>query len=171
MQHSKEKNVELNMLRFLIIGCFSIVLGSGFAQVQANDSLYQNFTRHNKVDSLYLYQKFKWKGNEFELIGVEKVDPFVFEISSKGGLINITTPSMNEDFIYKGEKLDFMGVRLDSGNVVMHLDVKGFLYEDQNQGVESYFYFFLDQTDRIYRMVKTKKREDILLYFISPKDN
>ncbi|MEZ4938494.1 MAG: hypothetical protein R2799_12970 [Crocinitomicaceae bacterium] len=159
------------MLRLLVFGFFSSMLFSAWTQVQANDSLYQNFNRHNKVDSLYLYQKFKWKGNEFELIGVEKVDPFLFEISSKGGLINITTSAMNEDFFYKGEKEGFMGIRLDSGNVVIHQNVTGFLYEDQTHGVESYFYFYLDQTDRIYRIVKTKKREDILLYFISPKDD
>lgn len=140
------------------------------SQVQANDTLYQNFNRHNKIDSLYLYQKFKWKGNEFELVGVEKLDPFLFEISSKGGLINITTDFMNEDFFFKGEKEEFTGIRLDSGNVVVHQKVKAFLYEDQNKGTESYFYFFSDQNDRIYRIVKSKKDEDILLYFISPKD-
>lgn len=158
------------MLKGIFIAFFMLLSSFMFGQVKANDSLYSNFNRHNKIDSLFLYQKFKWKGNEFELIGIEKVDPFLFEISSKGGLINITTDFSNEDFIYMGNKEEFVAFKLDTANSVIPTKVNAYLYEDQVKGVESYFYLFPDQKDRIYRLVKTKKREDILLYFISPKD-
>ncbi len=158
------------MLRILLIVVFISCLGFGRAQIKANDSLYQNFNRHNKVDSVCLYQKFKWKGNEFELINIEKMNTFLFELSSKGGLINITTDYSNEDFFFKGEKKEFMAFKLDEEGALIHQKIEAYLYEDQEKGVESYFYFFSDQNDRIYRLVKTKKREDVLLYFISPKD-
>lgn len=158
------------MCRYLFIAFVLLIFTPLQAQVKANDSLYQNFNHHNRVDSLYLYQSFKWKNNEFELIGVEMLDPFLFELSSKGGLINITTKFENEDFVYKGTQEEFLMIKLDTNNQVYHLKKQGYLYEESEENVESYFYFFPDQTDRIYRYITTKKRQDILVYFISPKD-
>lgn len=157
---------------FRIIGfCFvMIVFVCGHSQVQANDTLYHFFNRHNQVDSMLVFQSFKWKGNEYELVGNEKLDPFLFEISSKGGLINITTKHTNEDFFYKGEIKEFMAIRLDSNENVYPLKIKAHLYDKSDQKSKSYFYFLPDQKDRIYRIVEFGKKADILLYFIRPKD-
>lgn len=158
------------MPRLVLIILFTVLSQGVSSQVVSNDSLYNNFNRHNKVDSMCLYQKFKWKGNEFELINIETMNTFLFEFSSKGGLINITTEFSNEDFVFKGKKAGFLAFKVDDENNLIHLNVEAYLYEDQVNGIESYFYYFNDQKDRIYRLVKTKKREDVLLYFISPKD-
>lgn len=158
------------MLRIVIIFIF---IGYGLqskAQVKANDSLFNHFNRHNKVDSLYLYQSFKWKNNEFELINVEKMEPWTFELASKGGLVNISTRYSVEDFFYKGETMNTMVIKLDTNKEVYHQMSNVYKYEEQAKGIETYFYFFPDQPFMIYRLIIDKKRKDILLYFISPKD-
>lgn len=158
------------MFRLIGIALFMMLFTSANAQVKANDSLYTIFNHHNNVDSLYLYQSFKWKNNEFELIGVEKLDKFLFEISSKGGLINITTRYSSEDFLYKGEQEELLVIKLDTNQEVYHRKMSTFLYEESNNEVLTYFYFFSEQPGRIYRFIKDKKRMNILIYFISPKD-
>ena len=170
MQHYKRDFVLYMMLRFAILIFFSLFFSSLRSQVKANDSLYTIFNHHNTVDSLYLYQSFKWKNNEFELTGVEKLDKFLFEISSKGGLINITTRYSSEDFIYKGDQEEYLVIKLDTNREVYHKKMNLYLYEESSSEVLTYFYYFADQPGRIYRFIKDKKRMNILIYFISPKD-
>lgn len=147
---------------------FSFVFTSE-SQVVPNDSIYKNTTHSNMVDSIAVYRVANAAKDKYDLIVVEKFEDMEFEITSRGALIDVVSHRIIENFQYKGEAQTMQLLKASENDKTVSVDVNAYLYEDKNSNSKSYFYYFSDQENMIYRKVSKKKTSDIIIYYVSPK--
>lgn len=155
-----------SLLMFLAITLFSV---QAISQVVPNDSLYKYTSHENIVDSISVYRIVNLATKKYEKIYAEKIEGIELEISARGAQIDIYSPQIIEYFKFKGEKTKVFGIKAEGAKVTDIEDKEVFLYEDENAKTKSYFYFFPDQKNQIYRRITKKKTSDIIIYHISSK--
>jgi len=155
-----------NLLLITLLTSFVFV---GKSQVVPNDSIYKYSTHSNMVDSIAVYRVANAAKDKFDLIIVEKIEDIEFDITARGALIDVVSHRIIENFQYKGNYTTMQVLKASKNDKTESVDAVVYMYDDKNSKAKSYFYYFPDQKNMIYRKVSKKKTSDIIIYYLSPK--
>lgn len=154
-------------MRNLIVLFALFILNHSFSQVAPNEDFYKNLSTVNKVDSIFVLRN---AITQYDLVQSDVFQDLEMEISSRGALIDVLSSAIIENFQYQGGEEVKDVLKFENGKALPYRDKKVYLYHDKNSKRKSYFYYFSDQPNLIYRKVSKSKKSDIVVYFISKKE-
>ena len=157
------------MLRTFLLSCSLILSLVLFSQLKPNDDFHKNLPVQNKVDSIGVFRVANFAPLKYDKIATDIIGDMDLEFSSRGAQIDVYSPGVIENFQYRGETDEMTVLKLEDGKQSLKENVKVFRYIDQNSNRKSYFYYFSDQNNILYRRVSKSKKSDYVVYYLSPK--
>lgn len=157
------------MLKIFLSSCAVLLALTVSAQLKPNDDFHKNLPTQNKVDSIGVFRVANFAPLKYDKIATDIIDDMDLEFSSRGAQIDVYSPGVIENFQYNGETDEMTVLKLSGGKQSLVENQKVFRYDDQNSNRKSYFYYFSEQKNILYRKVSKSKKSDYVIYYLSGK--
>lgn len=157
------------MLKLIFTTCSILLTLALSAQLKPNDDFHKNLPTQNKVDSIGVFRVANLAPLKYDKVATDIIDDMDLEFSSRGAQIDVYSPGVIENFQFKGETDEMTVLKLNKGQQSFQENQKVYRYDDRNSNRKSYFYFFPEQKNILYRKVSKSKKSDYVIYYLSKK--